>query len=591
MNKLVLKNIFIICFSVLGFGFLSAQFIIPWGINNTLQIIESVWVTDSGTSTGNTIMYSNTGANNIYINPTYLPIVVPYSGSYVLTLNNSGYLSLTSMTAFIENNNFSTNGLWNFGGDTVFNDSVTFSTGPVIFNNVTTTFSGGTVNNTNVSTNNNGGTTNNTNNTVNNSGSVINNTGVTNNNYAGTITNYYTGSTIVYQSGTTIIFATGVVVTGAAIMGPQGPQWPQGIQWLTGPQGVTGAQGPQGITGADGVGSPQMLSFNDTTNELSITSWNSVPLPFWSLVGNVIDDSVHFLGTLTQETLRIVTNNIERMTILRENGYVGINNPNPEKMLHVNGAIASSLMKVSTWGTSIDLSEFGHYQRFESWAYDWNAFVAAGRSGYYTPDGKAFFFPLPQGTNYFGDGGFLSGLVQYIVFIDVQDVNTVILEPGAGEAFYVGGFINGTAWQKLSVIQRDFAFDASGNAQNVSLAFPSPFFEEVDSGGDIITGIPTNTLDYLFSSITQSQRGSAVSDSYKHFPSHPGIFNGWFNSTYNWSGGAGDAFAFQVLDILGFCNLPRVYDENLDDGPGVVCVRWTTYVYDGEYWLRTYGWL
>ncbi len=169
-------------------------------------------------------MYSNTGANNIYINPTYLPIVVPYSGSYVLTLNNSGYLSLTSMTAFIENNNFSTNGLWNFGGDTVFNDSVTFSTGPVIFNNVTTTFSGGTVNNTNVSTNNNGGTTNNTNNTVNNSGSVINNTGVTNNNYAGTITNYYTGSTIVYQSGTTIIFATGVVVTGAAIMGPQGPQ-------------------------------------------------------------------------------------------------------------------------------------------------------------------------------------------------------------------------------------------------------------------------------------------------------------------------------------------------------------------------------
>ena len=591
MKNASIKNIFIAGLTLLSFGFLSAQFIIPSGINNGLQIIQSILVTDSGTSTGNTIMHINTWANKIYINPTLLPVVIPYSGSYVLTLNASGYVSLTNMTDFIQNNNFTTNGTWTFGWPSLFTNQVTFSTGPVIFNNVTTTFSGGTVNNINVTTNNNGGTTNNTNNTVNNSGTVINNTGVTNNNYAGTVTNYYTGSTIVYQSGTTIVFATGVSITGAAITGPQGPQWPQGIQWFTGPQGATGAQGPQGITGASGVGIPQMLSFNDTTNELSITSWNSVPLPFWSLVGNVIDDSVHFLGTLTQETLRIVTNNLERMTILWENWYVWINNPNPEKMLHVNGAIASSLMKVSTWGTNIDLYSFnGHYENLNN---VWPTFLSYDWSTHYTPDNKVFFFPLPEGTNYFGDGGFLSGLVQYIVFIDVQDVNTVILEPGAGEAFYVWWFINGTAWQKLSVIQRDFAFDGSGNTQNVSLWLPSPFFEEWGSG-EIIQDISMygpNTLDYVFSSITQSQRGSAVSDSYKHFPSHPGIFNGWFEATYNWSGDSGDAFAFQVLDILGFCNLPRLYDENLDDGPGVVCVRWTTYVYDGEYWLRTYGWL
>jgi hypothetical protein len=586
MKNQSIKNIFITGLTLLSFGFLSAQFIIPSGINNGLQIIQSILVTDSGTSTGNTIMHINTWVNKIYINPTFLPVVIPYSGSYVLTLNASGYVSLTNMTDFIQNNNFTTNGTWTFGWPSLFTNQVTFSTGPVIFNNITTTFSGGIVNNTNVTTNNNGGTTNNTNNTVNNSGTIINNTGVTNNNYAGTVTNYYTGSTIVYQSGTTIIFATGVVITGAAITGPQGPQWPQGIQWFTGPQGATGAQGPQGITGASGVGIPQMLSFNDTINELSITSWNSVPLPFWSLVGNVIDDSVHFLGTLTQETLRIVTNNIERMTILRENGYVGINNPNPEKMLHVNGAIASSLMKVSTWGTNIDLYSFnGHYENLNN---VWPTFLSYDWSTHYTPNNKAFFFPLPEEASLFGDDdSFISGFVQYIVFIDVQDVNTVILEPGEKEIFYIGWFINGTAGQKLSVVQRDFGYDIDWNSQSLSIGLPSPFFES-SATGEIIPSMPIPyTLDNLFSSITI--RWSAISNSYKHFPSYPGLFSWWFDATYNGSWDAGDAFIFQVLDIIWFCNLPLEFDENVDDWPWTICLRGTTYVYDGEYWLRTHG--
>jgi hypothetical protein len=41
-------------------------------------------------------MYMNTGSNNIYVNPAYLPVSNPYSGQYVLTLNASGYVSFTT---------------------------------------------------------------------------------------------------------------------------------------------------------------------------------------------------------------------------------------------------------------------------------------------------------------------------------------------------------------------------------------------------------------------------------------------------------------------------------------------------------------
>jgi hypothetical protein len=75
---------------------LSAQFVIPSGIDNALQIIKSIWITTSGTSTGSTVIYMNTGSNNIYVNPAYLPVSNPYSGQYVLTLNAGGYVSLTT---------------------------------------------------------------------------------------------------------------------------------------------------------------------------------------------------------------------------------------------------------------------------------------------------------------------------------------------------------------------------------------------------------------------------------------------------------------------------------------------------------------
>ena len=96
MKNHSIKNLFIVGLTLLSFGFLSAQFVIPSGISNALQIIQSVLVTTSGTSTGNVIMHTNTGTNNIYVNPAYLPTSQPYSGQYVLTINASGYVSFTT---------------------------------------------------------------------------------------------------------------------------------------------------------------------------------------------------------------------------------------------------------------------------------------------------------------------------------------------------------------------------------------------------------------------------------------------------------------------------------------------------------------
>lgn len=126
MKNHSIKNLFIAGLTLLSFGFLSAQFVIPSGINNALQIIQSVLVTTSGTSTGNVVMHTNTGANNIYINPSYLPIDSAYSGQYVLTLNASGYVSFTTGTTNISGATMS-------GGNLVFTltNGTIINAGPV----------------------------------------------------------------------------------------------------------------------------------------------------------------------------------------------------------------------------------------------------------------------------------------------------------------------------------------------------------------------------------------------------------------------------------------------------------------------------
>ena len=93
-----IKNIFIFGLTLLSFGFLSAQFVIPDGIGNAYQLIERIWITVWGTATGATVVDLNTWSNNVYINPDFLPISNPYNEEYFLTLNEDGYLSFTSGT-------------------------------------------------------------------------------------------------------------------------------------------------------------------------------------------------------------------------------------------------------------------------------------------------------------------------------------------------------------------------------------------------------------------------------------------------------------------------------------------------------------
>jgi hypothetical protein len=74
-----IKNLFIAGLTLLSFGFLSAQFPIPSGIDNALQVIQRVLVTTNGMFSGSVVMDTNTGANNIYINPLFLSTTTPYS--------------------------------------------------------------------------------------------------------------------------------------------------------------------------------------------------------------------------------------------------------------------------------------------------------------------------------------------------------------------------------------------------------------------------------------------------------------------------------------------------------------------------------
>ncbi|TXB66996.1 hypothetical protein FRY74_02095 [Vicingus serpentipes] len=60
--------------------------------------------------------------------------------------------------------------------------------------------------------------------------------------------------------------------------GATGPQGPIGLTGPAGATGATGATGPQGPAGADGVGIAQTLSYDATTNNLAISSGNSVSL-------------------------------------------------------------------------------------------------------------------------------------------------------------------------------------------------------------------------------------------------------------------------------------------------------------------------
>lgn len=126
MHNQSIKNLFIAGITLLSFGFLSAQFVIPSGINNAYQLIQRVWITTSGTTTGKTIVDLNTGSSKIYINPAFLSTTTSYNWQYLLTLDGSGYVSFASWSVggwmsgayisgwnlYLAFNNGSTTNLW-----------------------------------------------------------------------------------------------------------------------------------------------------------------------------------------------------------------------------------------------------------------------------------------------------------------------------------------------------------------------------------------------------------------------------------------------------------------------------------------------
>ncbi|MCX6316585.1 MAG: T9SS type A sorting domain-containing protein [Bacteroidetes bacterium] len=56
----------------------------------------------------------------------------------------------------------------------------------------------------------------------------------------------------------------------------------------------------------------------------------------WLLTGNAGTNAANFLGTTDAQSLSFRTNNTQRMTILANNGFVGIGVPNPQVRLHVS---------------------------------------------------------------------------------------------------------------------------------------------------------------------------------------------------------------------------------------------------------------
>lgn len=285
-------------------GFMSAQFVIPSGIDNALQIIQRILITTTGTSTGDVVMDINTWTSNIYVNPNFLDITTPYSGQYILTLDTDGYLSFTSGS--IGWNTIS--GAYLSGNDLIlsFSDSSIINVWSVVWNQGPIGPQGNT-------------------------GAVWpqGQTGVTG---------------IHWQDGLTTLFTSEPLSPGGLC-----PNW-----WISVFFGLD--DNMDGILampsevdwsfdlchGADGTGwswSPQTLSLNN--NDLSISDWNTVDLSslgFWSLQGNTTTNpSINFLGTIDSQDLVFRTNNTERMRITGNSWYVGIGTGTVPYPLTVHG--------------------------------------------------------------------------------------------------------------------------------------------------------------------------------------------------------------------------------------------------------------
>jgi hypothetical protein len=74
--------------------------------------------------------------------------------------------------------------------------------------------------------------------------------------------------------------------------------------------------------------------------------------PYWSTQGNSNATSSSKLGTTNGINLRLYTNNAERVRILYNNGFVGINTTAPNARLHFNTAAGTSLLRGTVDGST-----------------------------------------------------------------------------------------------------------------------------------------------------------------------------------------------------------------------------------------------
>ena len=72
--------------------------------------------------------------------------------------------------------------------------------------------------------------------------------------------------------------------------------------------------------------------------------------PYWSLKGNSNATSSSKLGTTNNVSLRFYTNNVQRMRIDSENGWVGIGTPDPTERLHINSASGANAFRAQVNG-------------------------------------------------------------------------------------------------------------------------------------------------------------------------------------------------------------------------------------------------